>query len=163
MITQERLKELLDYDPATGVFVWKVTPSSSAPAGSVAGCRRRNGYIFIKVDGVQSLAHRLAWLYMTGVGPSDQIDHRNCIRDDNRFENLRASSRSKNQHNKALQKNNTSGIKGVSLCAQTGKWRAAIMADKIFVYLGLFVCIEDAAAAYAEASARLHKDFGRLA
>jgi hypothetical protein len=162
MITQARLKKLLDYDPETGVFVWKVRPNGRVPAGSVAGNYRVDGYNQIGIDGSLYLTHRLVWLYMTGTVPLKEVDHINCKRYDNRFENLREASRGENQRNGLLYANNTSGYKGVSWHKRSGKWYAQIRVDGDAVYLGSFDILGDAAAAYAEASARLHMDFGRL-
>ena len=160
-LTQARLKELLDYDPETGVFVWKVSRSRKR-AGSVAGSKHSAGYINIRIDGPKYLAHRLAWFFTTGKWPREQIDHINCVRADNRFENLRESSPGENARNSLLDARNTSGAKGVSWDATHGRWKAQIMVNGARVYLGYFDHVEDAAAAYADASARLHKDFGRL-
>lgn len=162
MITQTRLKKLLDYNPETGVFVWKVSRGNRA-VGSLAGRMGTAGYIEIMLDGVRHGAHRLAWLYMTGEWPREEVDHINCVRGDARFANLREASRSGNQQNKAVQKNNTSGHKGVTWHAKNRKWLAQITVASTHMYIGTFDVLEDAAAAYAEASARLHKDFGRTA
>ena len=114
ILTQERLKEVLNYDPETGVFVWVVKPSKSIKIGNVAGSDHTTGYRHIAINRKIIKSHRLAWLYMTGAFPPDQIDHINRIRNDNRFVNLRAVTRSENQHNSGKRKNNTAGYKGVS-------------------------------------------------
>ena len=160
MITQARLKELLDYDPTTGVFVWKVSRGNRA-ARSTAGSKDAHGYICIEVYGRIYKAHRLAWLYVTGKWPEEQIDHTNCNRADNRVVNLREATNAENRANTMLCRSNTSGIKGVNWHKKAGKWRAYIGVGRRAIHLGLFYCREDAAAAYAEASARFHKDFGR--
>jgi len=84
MITQARLKELLNYDPETGIFTRLTYGKGNFYIGSVAGGRTKNRYIAINLDKKIYLAHRLAHLYMTGEWPKDQIDHINNIRDDNR-------------------------------------------------------------------------------
>ena len=162
MITQARLRELLDYDPATGVFTWKVS-RGPARVGSVAGWKETRGHICIEVDGRSYKAHRLAWLYVSGKWPRDQIDHINCVRTDNRIVNLREATSAENAANSLTYRNNTSGFKGVNWHKKTGKWRAYIGVEGRITHLGLFARVEDAAAAYAEASARLHEDFGRVA
>jgi len=161
MITQARLRELLDYDPETGVFVWKVRRSRSAKAGSVAGSRNLEGYINIKIAGSTYKAHRLVWLYAAGKLPRKQIDHINCVRDDNRLVNLREASPNENARNALRRGDNTSGYRGVSWDVKAGKWRAYIFKGGAQTHLGYFDRAEDAAAAYAEASVRFHKDFGR--
>lgn len=94
MLTAERLRELLSYDPETGWFTWRVTRSSNgrADAGSRAGALRSDGYRHVTVDQHKYKEHRLAWLYMTGKWPEADLDHKNNTRDDNRFSNLRAAS-----------------------------------------------------------------------
>ena len=82
-LTQERLKELLHYDPETGYFTWKISPNNAVKVGSVAGTSMNN-YIRIIIDHKAYLAHRLAFLYMEGYFPEHEVDHINRIRDDNR-------------------------------------------------------------------------------
>ena len=163
MITQARLKELLDYNPETGVFVWKVRRGGIANAGSVAGGVDGKGYVRINVDFLTYKAHRLAWFYVTGKWPRDQIDHTNCTKNDNRFSNLREASNSENKRNTPRYANNTSGTKGDYRIAKTGRWRAIIRVDRVRIHLGVFGTVEEAITAYAEGSARLHRDFGRVA
>lgn len=163
MITQKRLKEMLAYDPATGAFTWRVSRGGYVRSGFTAGYPRPDGYICIGVDKSSYLAHRLAWFFVTRKWPRREIDHINCIRDDNRITNLREATFGENQQNVSTQTNNTSGYKGVTWDAARGKWMAQITVDSVHVYLGRFDILEDAAAAYAEASERHHKEFGRLA
>jgi len=112
MITVERLKELLNYNETTGAFTWKVTPKSYRVAvGDVAGGVHSKGYIHIKIDGVTRFAHRLAWLYVFGSLPKQQIDHINRIKTDNRISNLRDVSATENNRN-------TSRFKGICLAPE---------------------------------------------
>lgn len=99
-LTQARLKEILHYDPDTGIFTRRLDRGPNAPKDSVAGTPDKNGYIVIKVDFTQYKAHRLAWLYIYGVWPNNQIDHINHIVDDNRIVNLRDVTNSENQANR---------------------------------------------------------------
>ena len=167
MITRERLIELLDYDQATGDFVWRVRRGRSALAGSIAGRVSKaardggGGYRWIGVDGKEYLAHRLAWLYVTGEHPENEVDHRNTIRDDNRFSNLRLADDTQNMANKSLQSNNTTGFKGVSLNKATGKYVASIQKDGRYKYLGLHKTPEMAHAAYVSAAKQLFGEFAR--
>lgn len=153
MITQERLKELLDYNPKTGVFTNKITRSSKAKKGAVAGGIRteKNGdrYVAIKLDNNQYLAHRLAWLYVYGFMPDCLIDHidNNGCKTDNRIENLRLATHKQNQENRGIPKNNTSGIKGVSWDSRSGRWKAAIKHNGKSICLGYYANIDDAASA----------------
>jgi len=121
-LTQERLKHLLHYNPDTVVFTWLSKPSRRINSGSIAGrIKPKKGYVEIGISGRIYLAHRLAWLYIYGTWPKEQVDHINGIRNDNRIKNLRLATTSQNQWNKKMQKNNTSGIKGVSWDNQRGK------------------------------------------
>lgn len=156
MITQRRLKELLHYDPTTGIFVRRMHVSSNARIGDVAGRRRKHIYLQISIDGVLYLSHRLAWLYMTGDWPKDQIDHINGIRDDNRWTNLRNATGLENQQNRAACSNNTSGFAGVSWHKCSKKWRACISVAGRQKHLGLFTDCESAFAAYLSAKAEHH-------
>jgi hypothetical protein len=163
MIMFERLREVLHYNPETGKFRWLVSVNSRAQAGAVAGTINAEGYRQIQIDGRLYGAHRLAWLYMAGEWPADKVDHRNVIKDDNRWENLREASHAQNCQNKRKPRDNKSGVKGVYWHARTSKWCAYIRANGRAFYLGLFTDINEAAAAYAAASEKYHGDFGRTA
>lgn len=127
-LTQSYLKSVLNYDPDTGVFAWRVS-RGRVGANSVAGTRHYDGYVQIKLDSRKYSAHRLAWLYMHGVWPAEQIDHINGVKDDNRIGNLREATNGENIRNRKAQSNNALGIKG--LWYRTGKkspWYAQINA-----------------------------------
>lgn len=156
-LTAERLRELLHYDPETGVFTWKVTLSRRASAGSIAGAYGANkGYTPISVLKRKYQAHRLAWLYMRGVWPPEDLDHINRDRSDNRLANLRLASRTENSQNANLKRNNTSGCKGVSWHIQSGRWRAHLMLNRRQIHLGLFDAFDDAVAARKAGEAQYH-------
>ena len=87
-LTQQRLKQVLGYDPKTGIFRWKVRRPKRKP-GDQAGCLNKEGYVKISVDGASYTAHRLAFFWMTGKWPTPMTDHFNGIRNNNRWENLR--------------------------------------------------------------------------
>lgn len=161
MITQARLKELLYYDYETGIFIWLVSKAIRIKIGSIAGALRKDGYLNIEIDYKGYLAHRLAWLYMTGEWPENQIDHINMIKSDNRFCNLREATRNENRHNQTKFSNNTSGIKGVDWHKPNHKWRARIRLNNKLIYLGSYNDIKDAAAAYEIASKQYHGKFSR--
>ncbi len=127
--TQEKLKELVDYNPDTGIFTNKIN-RINVIAGSVCGSLNHRGYIHIKINKVTYSAHRLAWLYIYGYCPENQIDHINRIRNDNRIKNLREVTHSCNLKNRTLQKNNKTGVKGVNLCKRSNKWRVQISNNK---------------------------------
>ena len=157
MVTVERLRELLAYDPETGVFTWRMRPSvrSRAKPGDRAGRSRTKGarYSQIQLEGQQMLAHRLAWLYMTGAWPSLEIDHINGDGFDNRWANLRLASRAENMQN--LHKAQTeSGRVGVHW--SRGAWSVRIKVNGHGRYIGRFQDLNAALEAHAEAKRLYH-------
>lgn len=149
------LHELLDYNPTTGVFTWRVRRHRVKP-GDVAGVLDGRGYQSIQVCGKSYRAHRLAWFYVYGTWPDGQIDHRNGCRSDNRLSNLRVCTNAENGQNRGLNKNNTSGYIGVSFDRRNVGWQAHIRVNGKRHNLGLFKDKEEAAAAYVAAKAKLH-------
>lgn len=156
-LTIERLRELLRYEEATGLFRWKVRRSTTSPAGSIAGRTESKGYIQIGIDGTRYMAHRLAWLWCKGEIPdASVIDHINGDRQDNRIENLRAVSFTENLHyHRRVHPFSRSQLLGVSYNSKTaahGKpWRARIQRYGKRVTLGSFATPEEAHAAYQKA------------
>jgi len=140
LITQKELKESLHYNPETGVFVWLASPHGKVNAGDIAGFTdKTTGYIKITVNSKKNYAHRLAWLYMTGEWPEDQIDHDDRVRANNKWDNLFAATNQENNKNKSKQKNNTSGVTGVSWFARDKIWRARVTINDKEKHLGYFV------------------------
>ena len=155
ILTQERLKELLNYDPATGIFTWRVAARNSIRIGQQAGTPHPRGYMIIGIDDSRFKAHRLAWLYVHGEMPPAELDHINRIPNDNRIANLRLADRYTNTQNTGMQKNNTSGYRGVSWHKSQRKWRARISIRGKMNELGYFHSKDDAAKRYEEV-ARVH-------
>lgn len=158
MITQERLKELLDYDPETGVFRWRATKAKCIKNGDLAGSTSNHGYIGIFVDGHRRLAHRLAWLYMFGVWPDKQIDHINGIRGDNKIVNLRLATQSENSANG---KQRTRNLKGAHFMKTLKKWRATLTKNYKQVHVGLFASEKEAHEARMMVAKQIHGEFAR--
>lgn len=156
ILTQARLKELLRYDPETGVFTWRAT-KSRRKAGAVAGSIQF-GYVRISIHRKIYSAHRLAWLYVYGKWPDKEIDHINRVKNDNRLCNLRDTTREINNQNASLRKDSPFGVRGVTKHFASSKYRARIQAGKKIVYLGQFDTIEEAQSAYAAAAAKLHAE-----
>ena len=146
-LTQHQLKELLHYDPETGVFTNKVTRNPRAKQGTVAGSLNTLGYVVIQVNKQKTHAHRLAWLYVYGCWPKNQIDHINRIRNDNRLCNLRDVSRSDNCQNLSLPSHNKSGHMGISWVKQRSLWTVYIKVNKKNKWLGCYKDLDDAVAA----------------
>lgn len=159
LLTQERLRDLLDYDPATGVFRWK-RRRRQFESGSIAGTILSDGYREIMIDCRHYKAHRLAWFYVHGEWPNGDLDHKDTHRDHNWIDNLRPATDSQNHANQRRNSNNTSGFKGVSFESRSGKWRAAISADRRVIKLGRFSTPEEAHAAYMAKALEL---FGQYA
>lgn len=139
MITQKELKTMLHYDPETGVFT-RINKRVGIKVGNLMPC----GYLRIKVMGKLYLSHRLAWLYVHGYFPDEEIDHINGIRLDNRIENLRCVTKNENLLNKGIYVSSKSGITGVHWHKQHRKWVAAITINGKTKHLGLFSNIDQA-------------------
>lgn len=157
MLTQERLKYLFNYDPETGLFTRKVLLNHSCTIDKV-GTIDYKGYRRIAIDGKYYRAHRLAFLYMTSKCPEFQVDHKNTIRDDNRWENLREADNAKNQYNRRMK--NKTGYKGVSYI--NGWYIAKIRYKREKIYLGSFKTAEEAGEAYTLAAIWYAGEFKRL-
>lgn len=160
-MTQDRLKRLLCYDPITGEFRW-LLKRSGVRAGAVCGRVNPEGYREISVDNVLVRANRLAVFYMTGQWPVDEIDHRNRVKNDNRWENLRSASRVQNAANVGVRPCNTTGVLGVVWDKDRSKWRAQIRIGGKKTNLGRFDRKLDAVNAYNEAAAREFGEFAYL-
>jgi len=155
------VRELLDYDPDTGIFRWKVNVGDKMRAGSRAGTGHTRGYWRITINYKRYYAHRIAWLYVHGVMPTLHIDHIDGDTSNNRIANLRQATRSQNLGNARLHKDSTSGFKGVSWHIGLGKWIANIQRDNRSEFLGSYDSAEEAHSAYTEAADRLFQEFAR--
>jgi hypothetical protein len=156
-LSAERLRDLLEYAPETGLFYWRKRRGNMA-AESEAGGFHKRGYRAIRIDGAHHLAHRLAWLYVHGKHPSEEIDHRNGDPADNRIANLCECSHAQNARNVGRRRNR-SGFKGVS--QRGSKWIAQIGVNGRTIYLGLFATPQKAADAYDAAAYVYHGEFAR--
>jgi len=158
MLTQSRLKELLHYDPETGVFTRRVDVTYNARAGDVAGTQMTVGYLSVGLDGCRYSCHRLAWLYMHGVWPSTHIDHIDGVRTNNRIVNLREANDAQNHQNRrAARKDSKSGLLGVSWHQHSRGWAACITTGGKSRHLGVFDTPELAHEAYLRAKHALHE------
>lgn len=152
---QEKLKEILEYNPETGDFIYKVRRGYML-IGEVAGSVNSNGYRQIQFEGKSCRAHRLAFLYMTGAWPVGEVDHKDTDRLNNSWDNLRDVDPVINRRNKSIHRNNTSGIVGVSWNKSDNRWRAYIGVDGKIINIGQFIHKEDAIFARMTAE----KDYG---
>lgn len=155
-LTQSRLKELIHYDPDSGVCRWIVN-KARAKAGSLAGGLAR-GYLRVHVDGRDYFVHRLAWLYVHGHMPPEFIDHVNHDKGDNRINNLRLASKAENAQNLST----LTGMTGVTKAIGCrGRWVARIRIDGRKVHLGMFSTPGEAHQKYLEAK-RQHHPFNMI-
>jgi hypothetical protein len=161
MLTQEYLKSILNYDQDIGIFTRKVKRNKKFKVGDVVGYIDNYGYVRIKIDKKNYSSHRLAWLYVYGEFPKKQLDHINGDKQDNRICNLREANQSQNNFNRKIQKNNTSGIKGVSWNKNAKKWEVSINVNGIKKHLGIFDSKEFAELVITEARNKYHKEFAR--
>jgi HNH endonuclease len=153
MITLERLKELLTYNPETGLFTRNIFTNYI----NKVGFYDTKGYLRTRIDGENYSVHRLIWFYMTGAWPKDQIDHINGIKDDNKWNNLREATNGQNAINKASF--SKLGIKGVRIDPKykyKTKYIAQITTNKKVICLGRFDTIEEASNSYNEAAKKYH-------
>jgi len=153
----DRLQAVLDYNPGTGVFTWKVKTGSGVRIGSQAGCKTSNGYRRIRIDNVEYLAHRLAWFYMHGQPPAHVIDHIDGNKQNNAINNLRVVNyRTNLQNQRKPGARNITGFLGVAFERQTRKFKASINIDGISSKtLGRFSTAEEAYQVYVNAK-RMH-------
>ncbi|QIG75061.1 HNH endonuclease protein [Rhizobium phage RHph_I3_18] len=158
-LNAEQVRHLFNYDPQTGIFTWRNHPKAPSWVGKRAGSRRPDGYRQILILGRLYLEHRIAWLFVTGEFPPQEIDHIDQNPSNNALSNLRPASRELNEVNKGLQKNNTSGYRGVSWSNQYQKWRASLWHHGKNKYLGAYDDKEEAYAAYCAAAKQLSGEF----
>lgn len=164
MITQDELKRLLHYDPENGVFRWAVNRVRLL-SGNVAGyvsISNTKRYIKIRINYKNYYGHRLAWLYMIGEWPENEIDHINGDGTKNEWVNLRSVNRVDNMKNSRRQSNNTSGSCGIWWHRKNSKWVSEIMVNRKKINIGSFNNIFDAACARKNAEIKygFHKNHG---
>lgn len=156
MITAERLHQVVNYDPNTGVFTHKI-PRKKVQVGAVAGCLDiQCGYIKLCIDGISQYAHRLAFLYMTGEMPKQCVDHKNGNRSDNRWSNLRDVPRQVNQQN-MRHASSVSSSQLLGAYKKRGKFESKIRTPTGIVGLGSFDSAQPAHDAYIAAK-RIHHE-----
>ena len=156
MLTQNELKSILHYDEFTGIFT-RLKNSPMAKAGSICNSPDKNGYIVIGVSRKNYKSHRLAFLYVLGAFPANQVDHKNGIKSDNAWSNLREATNSENAQNKRNpQANNTVGYLGVWFHVRNKSFVARITINGKVKYLGCFATAEEASECYLAEKRKLH-------
>lgn len=159
-LTQELVKELFDY--RDGELYWKKANSNRIKIGYKAGCFNTSGYLSTMINNKNYLNHRIVFLYFYGYLP-EFLDHVNGNRADNRIVNLRPATKSQNNCNKQMRKDNTSGTKGVSWHIGRQKWQAQIKITNKTKYLGIYDDLELAELVITEARDLYHGEFARNA
>lgn len=138
-ITQDMAIEFLRYEPETGFLIWIKKASDKTVVGKRAGWSRSpGGYRQVGFMGEIIYEHRLIWLILTGAFPLGQVDHKNGIKGDNRFVNLREAQSSQNLANIGPKRDNTSGQKNVHWCDRKKRWIAKIKRDGKTTHVGTF-------------------------
>jgi len=160
-LTQDKLKEYLSYDKETGFFTWiKPTSNHINPQKGVAGnLRTTDGYIQIIFNSHNYLAHRLAWLYVHGEWPKNDIDHIDGDRQNNKINNSRQATKSENLQNlkKAKKSNTSTGVLGVSYSKRDKSFRARVNINNKNVYCSYHKTLEQATIAYLIAKRNIHE------
>jgi HNH endonuclease len=151
-LTQERLQQILHYDPGTGAFRWRRHEHLDHRAGQLAGCSMRSDYWCIHVDGRSYRAHQLAWLYMTGEWGRPLIAHRDGDPFNNRWRNLRRADYSDRRSHRRRRRNERPVFAGITLDRRSGQWTANISEGERVYSLGRFPTHEAAHEAYAMAA-----------
>jgi hypothetical protein len=158
-ISPDRVRELLNYCPETGIFTRAITTGYRGchKAGDAVGSISCNGYFLIGIQRRQYAAHRLAWVIIHGYWPSADIDHIDGDRLNNSLRNLREATRSENNQNiREARKHNATKLLGASFRKDTGKYTARIVVDGKAFRLGCFKSAEEAHAAYIKAKSEIH-------
>jgi hypothetical protein len=153
-LTQKRLKEVLRYYPGSGIFRWRTRERRKK--NIIAGYKNSRGYIQIMIDGKKHPAHRLAFLYVHGYFPENDIDHIDRNPSNNKIKNLREVSRQCNMRNTGNRIDNTYGVKGVYWDKHANKWMVRICANGKDKYLGLYKNFNDAVIARYHAEKELN-------
>jgi|SRR5882672_1588235 len=161
-ISQTTLKHHLKYDPESGIFYWRHSTYRTDLIGNQAGYIDRRGYIRIKIGSITYLAHRLAYIYMTGTNPPELIDHKDNNRQNNRWINIRSATHGQNVSNSSGWKKRKIKLpKGVYKHSMSAGYFAMIVVDRKRHYLGSFKTIEEAKATYISAAIKFKGEFAR--
>ena len=167
------LRECFDYNESSGLITWKVRPQSHFPtqkgckvfnsrlSGKVAGYAHNRGYLAVNVNGYTYLVHRVCWALSTGEWPTEDVDHINGIKDDNRLVNLRVVTRGVNSRNQKLRSNNSTDCMGVT--RDNNSFRVRVGTEGKRVSLGNFKTLDEAVEVRknAESSYGFHENHGR--
>ena len=163
MLDHATLLEHLHYDPETGIWTRLISAGRAKAGDRADSLTKGSKYYKLRLLGKQHNSHRLAWFYMTGAWPAQQIDHRDTNRHNNAWHNLRQATQIQNQGNQKHRQDSTSGFKGVTWCKARRKWIASIGYNYKRFHLGAFDTAEDAHRAYKKAALEKFGEFARHA
>lgn len=158
VLTLERLKYALNYDPLSGIFT-RASVMTGSSIGSVCGSKKPTGYIIITIDRFLYRAHRLAWLYIHGEWPEGDVDHINRNRSDNRISNLRCVTRSQNLLNSQLRSDSKTKIKNVCFNKQANKYQVTFTFTGKQIHAGFYDTLELADSAARQFRIKIHGEF----
>lgn len=154
------IRRLLSYNPVSGLFRWNFTRSRTL-AGTIAGTKKKGGWINISVNKKTHQAHRLAFVMMTGAFPAFEVDHKDCNPANNKWNNLRPATSAQNNWNSRIRKDNSTGVKGVSFIKRFNKYRATLKANGKLVFSRYCDTITEAASAVSKARSLHHGEYAR--
>lgn len=161
MLTADKLRSVMAYDPDTGVFTYITKTHARVVIGAEAGSvHKREGYRWLSVDGEFVMAHRAAFLYMNGSFPEAglEVDHIDGNRANNAWSNLRTLPKYANMQNmKRARADSTTGLIGVMPNGAKFCARIKLPGHKNKTNLGTFATAEEAHAAYLKAKRALHE------
>ena len=154
-LTQERLKEILNYNELSGILIWKEVHYKGIEINNIAGTLHSSGYLIVNIDRIAYRAHRLIWFYVYGTWPIDKIDHKDSVKSNNILTNLRdVTSKGNSQNLRKCKNTNSLGVLGV--CRSRNNFTSSITVDNKKLHLGTFKTIEEAHQAYLFAKRELH-------
>lgn len=162
MLTADRLREVLNFDPDTGQFTWCKSLSLRGRVGERAGHSQKDGRVIVGIDGVSYLAHRLAWLYTHGAWPLNLIDHINRDNSDNRLVNLRQATSSENKLNADAHRDSVTGLKGITFDRSRARWVVQLSKKGRKSIAKRFVSKAEAIEFYRQKSVEYHGEFAPL-
>lgn len=154
--TADLLRQLFHYDSKTGLVTRKVAVSTTTKVGDIVGTLHTKGYLRVQIHGKFYYLHRVIWCMETGFWPAGEIDHRDGVRSNNKWSNLRDGSKSSNGQNRSLSRNSTTGYTGVTFVKRRGNYQAYINSGGSRKNLGTFATAELAHTAYLQAKKTLH-------
>lgn len=160
-LSKADVRRMFDYNKTTGLLTWKIAASKNTHIGTAVTASDPKGRIRVGINRRRYLAHRIIWLWVTGKWPSHEIDHRDTVKSNNQWNNLREATPSQNHFNIKLKKHNTSGYKGVSR-TPSGRWHVKITINYKQIYLGTFSTAKIGYRAYCNAAKKYHGAFASL-